>query len=326
MLNHRDLTTVAEDLIEMCELWVWDSDEHDYQVCTFAEPNQVVWDRPCKDVWVPKEHMFVQICPNPDPNYFYGLSEVERLIPLQRLRNERMDQVRHLLNLQTKPPKVLSGFSGSNDEVALALDSPNGIVVSEIPTAQGKVIQPTIPEDVYREIREIDTMFEEVSGISGILQGKSEPGVRSNAHAKNLAQFGSSRARKRALVIEDSLEKMGTLYVQAFQRYDDKHSYRGEDGIEFHPWQFTEDYVCKIDAHSSSPIFVEDNRTLALKLFEAKAIDRESLIDITDPPMAGLLKLRLETRILPAEKEQAAQAAAAGAKPGGNVAQIGQKR
>jgi hypothetical protein len=50
-------------------------------------------------------------------------------------------------------------------------------------------------------------MFEEASGIVNVLQGKGETGVRSSGHASQLARLGSSRARKRALVVEDALEK-----------------------------------------------------------------------------------------------------------------------
>jgi hypothetical protein len=317
MFNNRYMPSVSEDLVQVFELYVWDDAENDYTVMTFAEPNVIVWDRPMRDVWIPRELPLTQICPNPDPNYFFGISEVERLIPLQRLRNERMDQVRHLCNLQVKPPKVLSGFAGVTDEMALALDSPNGVINSEIPSAGAKVIQPTIPDDVYKEIREIDTMFEDVSGISGILKGQGESGVRSNSHAKNLANFGSARARKRALVIEDALEKQATLFLQAMQRYDEMHSYRDDDGIQFWPFQFTDSYTVKIDAHSSSPIFVEDQRQLATQMLQLKVIDRESYIDIVDPPMPQLLKMKLKTKIEPAEKAAAQQQAQAEAQKGG---------
>ena len=67
--------------------------------------------------------------------------------------------------------------------------------------------------------------------------------------------------------------------------------------------QFTQDYVVKVDAHSNSPIFMEDSRDLAFKLFEAKVIDKKRLIDLVDPPMKQLLKDDLEK----AEKLAASQ-------------------
>jgi hypothetical protein len=73
--------------------------------------------------------------------------------------------------------------------------------------------------------------------------------------------------------------------------------------------------VVKVDAHSNSPIFTEDLRQLAFSLFNAQAIDRESLLDLLEPPMKQLLKEKLK---IMEEKQQAmamAQPPAQGGKP-----------
>ena len=94
-------------------------------------------------------------------------------------------------------------------------------------------------------------------------------------------------------MVEDSLEKMSTLYLKLLQAYNDTHLTDTGD-VKFIPEQFTRDYVVKVDAHSNSPIFMEDLRQLAFNLFKAQAIDKESLIDLLDPPMKQLLKDRLK--------------------------------
>lgn len=86
---------------------------------------------------------------------------------------------------------------------------------------------------------------------------------------------------------------MATLYLKVMQQYDPTHL-RDADGVKFIPEQFTRDYVVKVDAHSNSPIFMEDLRSLAFNLFKAQAIDKESLIDLLDPPMKQMLKDRLK--------------------------------
>jgi hypothetical protein len=139
------------------------------------------------------------------------------------------------------------------------------------------------------------------------LQGRGESGVRSSGHASQLARLGSSRAKKRALVIEDSLEKMATLYLRCMQAYDDTH-YIDEQGNPFIAEQFTKDYVVKVDAHSNSPIFMEDLRTLAFNLFKSQVIDKESLLDMVDPPMKQMLKDRLKKMQEKQEAQQAQQA------------------
>lgn len=152
-------------------------------------------------------------------------------------------------------------------------------------------------------------MFEEASGIVSVLQGRGEAGVRSSGHASQLARLGSSRAKKRALVIEDSLEKLATLYLKCMQAYDKIHL-TDIEGRKFIPAQFTKDYVVKVDAHSNSPIFMEDSRKLAFELFQANVIDKESLLDLIEPPMKQLLLERLkkmEAKQAEAQKQQQAQ-------------------
>ena len=68
------------------------------------------------------------------------------------------------------------------------------------------------------------------------------------------------------------------------------------EGQPFIAEQFTKDYVVKVDAHSNSPIFTEDMRQLAFNLYKAQAIDKESLLDLLEPPMKQLLIDKLKKR------------------------------
>mgnify|MGYP006268242845 CR=1 FL=1 len=270
---------VAEKLVQMCELYVWDDEEYDYQVVTMAEPGVIIFDRPLRKMFLKNEAPMIQM-----------------------------------------PPKFGSGFQSDVGEVQDAMDSPNGLVIGDMPGAKLETVSPQIPDDLFREIREIDMMFEDMSGITNVIQGKGEAGVRSQGHAANLARLGSSRAKKRALIIEDQLEKLATLYLQLMQAYDPDRM-RDDKGEQFIAEQFTKDFIVKVDAHSNSPIFQEDQRALAFELFKAKAIDRESLLDLLDMPMKELLKSRLKTRIEPQEAA-AAQQQQAMAMAGGKVTKL----
>jgi hypothetical protein len=297
---------VSEPLIEMHELYVFDDAIDDYRLVTLASPEEIVWDRPLERAFLKNEIPFVQICPSPNPHYFYGDSECERLVPLQEKLNRRLEQIDHLLELQAKPPKSASGYSSPIDEIAAAMDSPNGLVNTDMPGAKMEVHTPGIPDDLYKEVHEILTMFEDVIGLTNINQGKGEAGVRSQGHAAQLSRLGSSRIKKRALVIEDSLEKLATLYVLIKRRYD-KRRMRATEGEEFVAAQFTDDFIAKVDAHSNSPIFMEDQTALAFKLFEVKAITREELLDLVEVPMRELLKEKLKSKIEPQEAAAAAE-------------------
>jgi len=301
---NRMKAEVAEDTIQMKELWVWDSDQEDYQCVTIADPDVIIYDRPGKELYLKGELPFIQICPNPQYDYFWGQSEVQKLILLQQMRNKRMTEILDLLSRQVNPPKVMMGFSGIQEERNFALNRPGGLLSSDMPNAKVESLAPEMPDNLYREIQEIDAMFEEASGISSILSGRGEQGVRSSGHASQLARLGSSRTKKRALIIEDSLQKVATQYMKLLQSHDATH-YTDDLGNKFVIEQFTKDYTVKVDAHSNSPIFMEDMRQLAFNLLKAGAIDKESLLDLLDPPMKQLLKKRLKKM----EREQKQQAA-----------------
>jgi hypothetical protein len=297
---------VAEDTIEMKELWLWNDETCDYQVVTCANPDVIIYDRPGEKVFLKGELPFVQICPNPQYDYYWGQSEVQRMILLQEARNKRFSEITQLLAKQVNPPMMISGFSGIMDEKNFALNRAGSFLSSDMPNAKVDKLAPQMPADLFSELDRIDAMFEEVSGITNVLAGKGESGVRSTGHASQLARLGSSRAKKRALIVEDSLEKVATLYLKLMAVYDNTHFKTENDkqNMPFIAEQFTRDYAVKVDAHSNSPIFMEDMRNLAFSLFKAQAIDKESLLDLLEPPMKQLLKERLKTL---EEKQQSAK-------------------
>ncbi len=308
--QNRMKAKVEEETVEMCELYVWNDEAQDYQVVTRAEPDVIIYDRCNAEMFLKGESPFIQVSPNPLPDYYWGQSEVSRLIYLQQMRNKRMSEIMELLAKQVNPPTLMSGFTGILDEKDFALNRPGGLLSSDMPNVKADRLAPTIPQDLYAQLDQIDRMFEEASGISNVLSGKGESGVRSAGHASQLARLGSSRAKKRALVIEDALEKMATLYLKLMQAYDNTH-FKDENGTPFIAEQFTKNFIVKVDAHSNSPIFMEDMRSLAFNMFKAGAIDKESLIDLLDPPMKQMLKERLK------HNEQKAAAGGGAPPPGG---------
>ena len=291
--GNRYKAEVSEDTVEMTELWIWDDEAADYRVVTKADPDIIIYERSGEEMFMKGELPFIQICPNPLYDYYWGASEVQRLIYLQQLRNRRMTEILDLLSKQVSPPTALIGFTGILDEKNFALNRAGGLLSTDMPNAKVEKLAPTMPPDLFTEMREIDAMFEEASGVGNVLQGKGEAGVRSAGHASQLARLGSSRVKKRALIIEDSLEKLATLYLKCMQLYDDTHL-KDTHGVPFIAEQFTKEFTVKVDGHSNSPIFTEDTRTLAFNLLKAGAIDKKSLLDLIEPPMKEELLERLK--------------------------------
>ena len=196
---NRYKARVAEDTIKMYELWVWNDEIQDYQVVTMADPDVFIYDRPGSSVFLKGELPFVQICPNPQYDYYWGQSEVQRLVFLQQLRNNRMTEILDLLSKQVSPPTALVGFTGILDEKNFALNRAGGLLSTDMPNAKVDRLAPEMPSSLFEVIHEVDSMFAEASGITSILGGRGESGVRSAGHASQLARLGSSRAKKRAL-------------------------------------------------------------------------------------------------------------------------------
>jgi hypothetical protein len=123
-------------------------------------------------------------------------------------------------------------------------------------------------------------------------------------------------------VSEEAAEDVATLILHNVQEHSAQRFEAEIPGkpnpLTFVAKQFTNDYEVKVDSHSASPIFVEDRKKDAAELFEAKAIDRETLLDMFDPPNVQTLKARLkviEANEAQMRKEQmAAEAAGKGTK------------
>lgn len=282
---------VDEEMVEMTELWVWDDENEDYRTVTVADPGVIIYER--KNIFLSGELPFIQVCPNPLYNYYWGASEVAKLTLLQDWRTSRMRQIRKLLDKAVDPPKAINGTFGILDEKNFALNQPGGLLSFADPMAKIEEFKPQVPQDVFVELDRIDQMFNEASGLSATMQGMGERGVRTRGQVSELSRLGSTRAKKRALVIEDSLEKMATLCLKLIQKHDAR-KLLDDDGQPFIAEQFTHDYVMKVDAHSSSPIFVEDQRDLAFALFEHEAIGKDTLLEMASPPSVHLLKQRLK--------------------------------
>jgi hypothetical protein len=150
--------------------------------------------------------------------------------------------------------------------------------------------------------------MDEVAGITKTLKGSGEEGVRSEGHAAYLGRMASAPIRKNALLIEDAVEDEATLMLKLMAR-EDNHQYlsdkdKDKERKKFLLSQVSPDYRVKVSAHSSSPIFAEENRQVAEALFKAGAIDKHTLVEMLDPPMIDSILARL-----PALEEAQGQAA-----------------
>lgn len=297
-----------EELVEMHELWLWDTDAGDYRVVTLTDPQICIYDRLASaGMFLKGEHPFTQVCPNPAPDYFWGHSEVARLTALQDEREHHMAQIRELVDRNVNSPKAMTGIWGDVAEKSLAMEKLNALISTTEPMAKIQEFKPELPHDMWATINAIDNMFDEATSLNNLARGQGDTGVRSKGQTESLLRVGTTRPKKRALIIEDSLERIATQYLKLDQKHDPNPLcyYVGPTKNEFTSAQFTDDYMVKVDGHSSSPVFMEDQKNEAKFMLESGIIDGESYLDLTQPQGVQLLKERY--RVLAAQR--AAQAA-----------------
>lgn len=304
------------EMVEMQEIYVWNDDIDDYQVCTMAAGAEIIYDR--QNIFMPRtrdfegEHGFVQICPNPLPDYFWGQSEVSKLAPIQGKLNSRMDDIERLEDKQVDPPSAWGGMGISEDKMA-AFNNPGAqIAIGDANFKMEKFI-PQIPEHVYTSVERFQTQMDTVSGLPNVVQGKGEAGVRSAGHAGKLLTVGSSRAKKRGQIIEDSLEKGATIYGRVLYIGEEEELF-DDNEHPFIPAQMDPHFFVDVDAHSNSPVFQDTNDAKADRLLKSKSITRERYIQMLAPPMQDELIQDLRQKIEPAEKKAAEAKAAEEAK------------
>lgn len=308
------------------ELWVWDYEQEDYASFVLCEPDILISDsravvdamakatnKKAAEEWakkgnifIPKEHPYVNVTPYPMHDYFWGHAHIERLIPLQDWSNERLEWIDEILERQVDPAKVFSGFMGLEDDKADALGGPGAWVQSDIPGAKVEELKPTMPEDLFADYNQIGQLFLEASGLTETVTGKGEQGVRGKGHAKQLATTGSGRIRKTAVALEQPLTRIGDVGLRLLMKNSDK-SVVPDDGEKFVLAQMSEEsFKLRVAGHSHSPLFSDELKETALVLFRSQAIDQEALIRMLDPPNTDVLVDDLKAR----QKAQAAHAAA----------------
>ena len=292
LLNKFD-PIIGEAGIICYELWVFDDDLADYRKVVMVNGEKILHDSQ-ENTFIAGEVPFVKITPNDMDDYFWGRSELMFLTSLQEWINVRIPEIKSILAKLSDPP---TGAFGITDAKAEALRFAGGFFASSEPASMSRVEKyyPTGSAELFRELQAIEQMFNEVSGIKEIMKGGGEPGVRAMGHADMLAKLGSTRAKKKAAILEDAAEKYATLILKCIRDYDPTY-FQTENGTKFIAKQITVNAEVRVDAHSSSPIFIQEHKDTAMQLFERGVYDKEDLADAFRIQNAEAVKAKIRIR------------------------------
>ena len=316
---------VEHSMLEMFETWIWDDERHDWAtfqiigddiliVGKYSIVNALAYDAenhmsapPLKGV-----HPYNTFCPNPVPGYFWGMSEITRLMMLQEAINSRIVGMNKMLRKQEEPSTKFVGSTGVNQLALSRFNKPGGYYTDANPQAKIERDTTTIPQDMWASLHEYERMYDDLMGIPPVAKGHGEKGVRSANHAEALVRMFSPRFKDRALLIERDVEAYGSLVFDLARANVDKKLVAwvpgDAAGVEVGatpeelkilippaeglvPVYFTfgdlpDDLTLTVDAHSSSPAFSQDHKSLIFDLVKIGAMspaDAVMELDVSDP-------------------------------------------
>lgn len=325
---------IEQSLMQLNETWVWDDQREDW--ATFQTigddmmimgadmiQNALAFDpktltsAPClKGV-----HPYSPFRPNPVPTYFWGASEVQRLIFLQEAINSRINGTNKMLRQQEDPTTRITGSSGVNQTAWSKYKKPGGYYVEGNPNAKIEKDRVEIPQDLWSSLHEYERMVDELMGLPPVAKGHGEKGVRSGNHADALIRMFSPRFKDRALLIERDVEHCGALTLDLARAHDAKKLVcwvpAEQAGVEnvsskeememlippakglvpvwFSFADLPDDVTLTVDEHSSSPAFSAAAEKLVwdmLKTGIMSPVDAVEHLDVTDPEalQAGIVR------------------------------------
>ena len=339
--------TVESSMLEMDELWVWDDKRGDWATFQIIGDNILLGGKyqitsafsyntqaRQTDPTLKGNHPFSVFCANPAPDYFWGVSEITRLILLQEAINSRITGINKMLRKQEEPATKFVGSTGVNQQALSRFNKPGGYWTDSNPNAKIERDNVQIPEALWHSLHEYERMFDEMMGLPPIAKGQGEQGVRSGAHADTLIRMFSPRFKDRALLVERDVEKFGALMLDLARAHIDQKmiawvpkesagfensSPEGEEALLIPPAKglvavtFTfadlpDDVSLTVDSHSSSPAFSQDAKELAFNLQRIGAMSPAQLVDhvdVSDPDDLRANIMRREVaRAEAAAKEQ----------------------
>ena len=339
--------TVESSMLEMDELWVWDDKRGDWATFQIIGDNILLGGKyqitsafsyntqaRQTDPTLKGNHPFSIFCANPVPEYFWGVSEITRLILLQEAINSRITGINKMLRKQEEPATKFVGSTGVNQQALSRFNKPGGYWTDSNPNAKIERDNVQIPEALWHSLHEYERMFDEMMGLPPIAKGQGEQGVRSGAHADTLIRMFSPRFKDRALLVERDVEKFGALMLDLARAHIDQKmiawvpkesagfensSAEGEEALLIPPAKglvavtfafadLPDDVSLTVDSHSSSPAFSQDAKELAFNLQRIGAMSPAQLVDhvdVSDPDDLRANIMRREVaRAEAAAKEQ----------------------
>lgn len=189
------------------------------RLVTMINDNIVVDDKP-----YPYKHggpPYVQFVSNAIPNQFWGMGDIEQILPLQDTLNHRVQQLEDIANKCANLGWTVHPKAGKK---AIKNLVKYGMQVGLIKVMPPEMIKPDevvqIPQYISEEVKWLTTMIERVSPASDVLQGRGDVRQRTARGIERLSEAGSARIGLTIKLFEDSFKEaayqIGSLVKQYY--------------------------------------------------------------------------------------------------------------
>jgi hypothetical protein len=301
---------IAVDRVLMHELYVKGS--RDYVTIQIIEPDIIVTPfrkervvMKMSNLLVPgdmqtQRHPYTLIQPNQMKGYLWGRSEFADIIEPQMSLSQGVDDGQKLIGIQVDKIMGMTGVDGMSDERYDAMHGAGWVSAPQGATLND--LTPKIPPELLPWLKFLIEQINTLGGLSELMQGKGESGVRAGVHANTLMKTGSPRLRDRSLLVERQCATAADLTLLLKTAKDGDRYWTKADTFEeiqkssFMLSDLPDDRRVAVDSHSSSPIFADDHQQLTAFGLKAGFIDGEEAIDDLPYPNRERKKQRLRIK------------------------------
>lgn len=231
--------------------------------------------------------------------FSFGDTEVLALLEdkMNILHKDMMRNARANINA----PWVVDDMAFDSRDKYDKLSSEEGSIITKAAGSEVNRLDPKeLPQSMFSLISWVQSVFNDLSGVSNIMQGQVEKGAQLSADAiQSLQGAGAANIKFKVNLQEDALKVFGKqLYANMRDTYPDKFEAEIKDPKTGKPkkivWDKTravDDKHFRIQVGSSLPGNKSGQMDTAIKLFDHDLIDRSAALDqIQFPNRADIIK------------------------------------
>lgn len=223
-----------------------------------------------------------------ESNYFWGMSEVALLAPLQRDLDRLKDIVYNHIRKSTNTPWINDANSGV--DVDKVTDDESIIITKNPGTEFRRDPPPPLPNDIFKAIADIKVEMDTIAGIHDVTQGRRPVGITAGVAISELQEAGQVPVRFKGRIMQEFLNQVGKIILLIVQKKYTKAKLlpivrdMNPDIKDFDPSRIQGEADIYFDVESGLRQSRAAKFNEAVQLFTLKLLDNRAVLEATDYP------------------------------------------